>query len=119
MNLIRDLEARFVKLQLTPPVEHWPLGRPDKAHVETLAEADGVEFLCPKCFQQNAGVIGTHLVCCFFVGKVPDWVEPGPGRWNPSGIGLGDLTFVPPGAVSVALQGGCAWHGFVTNGDAA
>ena len=87
--------------------------------VETLAEADGVQFLCPLCFAKNGGPVGTHRVLCWFVGKVPDEAEPGPGRWNPSGTGLHDLTFVPPGAVSVHLTGeGCGWHGLVRNGEA-
>ena len=86
--------------------------------VETLAEADGVQFLCPLCFKQNGGPVGTHWVHCWFVGKVPDGTEPGPGRWNPSGTGLHDLTFVPLGAVSVQLLSGCRWHGHVRNGEA-
>lgn len=85
----------------------------------SLAEADGIMFLCPKCFADNTGKVGTHSVICWFVGKVPDDVSPKPGRWNPSGTGIDDLTFVPPGAVSVLLTAGCGWHGFVKNGDAA
>lgn len=88
--------------------------------VNALAEADGVGFLCPKCFAANGGAIGTHQVICWFEGKVPDDAFPGPGRWNPTGTGLDDLTFVPgKRSQSVALIGGCAWHGFVANGDAA
>src|SRR6267142_3401260 len=84
--------------------------------VETLGEADGVMFLCPKCFKENQGAAGTHRVICWFVGKVPDDVRPGPGRWMPQGTGLSDLTFVPtvgppPRSNSVALTGGCQWHG--------
>lgn len=86
--------------------------------VEKLAEADGVMYLCPLCFKNNGGAIGTHRVLNWFVGKVPDDVDPKPGRWNPSGTGLHDLTFVGPGAVSVLLTGGCGWHGFVSNGNA-
>lgn len=86
--------------------------------VETLAEADGIWFLCPKCFAANNGPIGTHSVGCWFTGKVPDSAEPGPGRWNPSGTSFEDLTFVPPGAVSVKLTSGCQWHGFIRNGEA-
>ncbi len=119
MRLI-ELEASFVKLTIGPADEHFPNGRPSMAYVDTLAGADGVWFLCPKCFAANGGPIGTHMVGCYFVGRVPDWLEPGPGRWNPSGSGLDDLTFVPPGAVSVHLTGGgCGWHGFVTDGAAA
>lgn len=90
--------------------------------VDTLPEADGVQFLCPLCFDKNQGIVGTHSVLCWFVGKVPDHIDPKPGRWTPQGNGLDDLTFVPgdpPRAVSVALTGeGCPWHGFVRNGEA-
>lgn len=119
MKLTPDLDARFVKLSLGGPEEHWPKGRPNIEYVDSLQEADGVWFLCPKCFSANGGEVGTHMVGCWFVGKVPDWVEPNPGRWNPSGTGLADLTFVPPGAISVLLTSGCGWHGFVKDGDAA
>ena len=88
--------------------------------VETLAEADGVMFLCPKCYAENGGPVGTHRVICWFVGKVPDDVDPKPGRWTPRGTGLSDLTFVPSEGrtQSVLLTGGCGWHGFVVDGAA-
>jgi hypothetical protein len=123
MKLIPNLEAHFVK--------HLPAGwaaadgeiyRSGGLHwVDTLGEADGLWFLCPKCFAANGGRPGTHAVICWLVGKVQDDVRPGPGRWTPTGSGLDDLTFVPSEgrSHSVALTGGCAWHGFVTNGDAA
>jgi hypothetical protein len=85
--------------------------------VESLAEADGVLFLCPKCFADNNGPIGTHSIICWFRGKVPDDLNPKPGRWNPSGTGLDDLTFVGPGACSVLLTSGCNWHGHVKDGN--
>ncbi len=86
--------------------------------VEALAHADGIEFLCPKCFAANGGPVGTHAVICWFEGKVPDDAEPKPGRWNPTGSGFNDLSFVPgKKSHSVLLLGGCAWHGFVTNGE--
>lgn len=85
----------------------------------SLAQAQGIIFVCPLCLAANGGVrAGVHSVICWFTG-VPASVEPGPGRWNPSGTGIDDLTFVPPGAVSVQLIGGCNWHGFVIRGDAA
>jgi hypothetical protein len=100
--------------------------------VSTLTEADGVMFQCPKCAvgcepfvddDGKRGFRGAHYVICWFVGKVPDDVDPKPGRWTPQGTGLDDLTFVPgnpPQAVSVLLTGeGCGWHGFIRNGDAA
>jgi hypothetical protein len=101
-------------------------------HVETIAEAHGVRFLCPKCFAENGSAVGTHGVIVWFAGRgVPDDAEPGaayaPGqsagypqgraaqRWTVSGSTFNDLTTKP----SIALRGRCAWHGFVTNGDAA
>ena len=84
----------------------------------TLSEADGVSFLCPKCFTENGGNVGTHRVLCWFAGRVPDDLDPKPGRWHPAGASLEDLTFIGPGSVSVELVGGCQWHGFVRNGEA-
>lgn len=91
------------------------------AYVDTLAEADGISFLCPLCFTNNGGSVGTHSVICWFEDKVPDETFPKPGRWNPVGTSLDDLSFVPgKKSHSVLLMGdGCNWHGFVTNGDAA
>jgi hypothetical protein len=88
--------------------------------VDTLAEADGVWFLCPKCYAANGGPVGTHGVICWFVGKVSDDVDPKPGRWTPTGTCLDDITFVPSEgrSHSVLLMGGCGWHGFVVAGAA-
>lgn len=141
-RLVPDLEARFLRHEVrietrsfikaeaiavkpngpytdddveerTGPAEYIPI-------VDTLAEADGVWFLCPKCFAGNGGPVGTHAVICWFVGKVADDVDPKPGRWTPTGTGLHDLTFVPSEgrSHSVLLTGGCRWHGFLANGDA-
>jgi len=107
MPALRELDAEFLK--------HHEDGH---TRVETLAEADGIYFLCPKCFRQLGSRVGCHGVICWFTGKVPNGLYPGPGRWNPSGTGMDDLTFVPPGAFSVQLVGGCGWHGYVKNGSA-
>lgn len=45
---------------------------------------------------------------------MPDDLSPGPGRWNPQGTGLDDLTFVGPGAYSVGHPHG---HCYVENGE--
>lgn len=102
-----ELEPSFVRHNPGPP-ETW-------SHVDTLAEAHGIYFMCPKCFADNGGPIGTHIVVCWFVGKVPDDVSPKPGRWVPSG-GYDDLSFVGPSSASVALSGGCNAHFFVMGG---
>ena len=105
---LADLNPRFLKIE---DASHW-------RQVDSLAEAQGVEFLCPKCFAANNGPVGTHIVVCWFNGRgVSNEVRPGPGRWNPSGTGYDDLSFVPPGATSVLLTGGCGWHGFIENGE--
>lgn len=108
---LRDLEATFIK-------------RIDDRcfrYVEDYASADGVQFLCPRCFENSGGSgIGVHSVICWFRGRVPDSMVPGPGRWNPQGTSLDDLTFVGPEPCSVDLRnsGGCCWHGHVRNGEA-
>lgn len=101
---LSELEAQFLK-------------RDDSRHfrfVATLAEADGVEFLCPKCFQANGGPIGTHAVICW-APSVPQDTSPTPGRWEMRGTCVDDLTLVA-GSSSVLLKGGCAAHFFVRNG---
>lgn len=90
--------------------------------VETLADADGIMFLCPKSFAENKGPVGTHSVLVFFEGsRVPlDCKDLGrdshgnPARWKASGTGLHDLTLTP----SILEGGSDCWHGFVTNGEA-
>jgi hypothetical protein len=106
---LNDLQPEFLKL-----VDEHSFRR-----VETLAEADGIKFLCPKCYvEEPAGPVGTHSVICWFEGKVADHVRPGPGRWNPVGSGFNDLSFVAGAkSNSVLLTCGCQWHGFVTNGE--
>lgn len=108
MPKLRELNAAFLTLL------------PDKCmqRHENLIGADGVIFLCPKCFAANKGEVGTHSVICWFAGKVPDDLDPKPGRWHPSGTGIDDLTFIGPGAASVLLTSGCNWHGFLKDGSA-
>lgn len=95
-------------------------GKEFHCEVATIAEAQGVEFLCPKCFEKNGGPVGTHVVVCWSRSRgTPDAASPGPGRWKISGTGFDDLTLdadPPSSARSVDLKGGCRWHGFVTNG---
>lgn len=88
--------------------------------VATKAEAQGIKFLCPKCFTKNKGPRGTHIVICWSRSAgAPEEATPGPGRWRMDGAGFDDLTLNadPPGkARSVWLKGGCGWHGHVTKG---
>lgn len=110
---LADLRPQFLRYVIEG-------GRVSYHHVDTIAEAQGVSFLCPKCFAANGGAAGTHLVICWSRSRgVPDDARPGPGRWLLNGTGYADLTLDGDGASrSVALTGGCAWHGFITNGEA-
>lgn len=115
MTRLVDLEAKFIRHDMRD-------GRTYHVAVSSIGEAQGVQFLCPKCFAANGGPVGTHAVICWSRSRgVSDDVEPGPGRWKMDGASLDDLTLNadPPGtARSVQLNGGCEWHGFVNNGDA-
>jgi hypothetical protein len=88
-------------------------GREQHVQVDALAQAQGVWFLCPKCFTANGGAAGTHMVLCWFRDRgVPAEVTPGPARWVVTGTGLDDLTLSP----SIQLLGACKWHGFIVAG---
>ena len=87
--------------------------------VETIEEAQGVQFLCPLCFIAKGGRVGCHRVMCWSRSRgVPDDANPGPGRWKLVGTGFEDLSLMEEEGQSrsVLLIGGCAWHGFVTHG---
>jgi hypothetical protein len=111
MTKLTDLDAHFIV---------WTGGGWHR--VGRIEDAQGISFLCPKCFAANGGAVGTHSVICWSQSRgAPDAAVPGPGRWRMDGTGLHDFTLnadPPRSARSVALNGGCAWHGFVTNGDA-
>lgn len=113
--------ARVKLLDLDPSfLRYEPRGRKIYyREVGTIAEAQGIKFLCPKCFKANRGPVGTHSVICWSRSRgVPDKAKPGPGRWKLDGSGFHDLTLNgDPGSRSVLLEGaGCGWHGFITNG---
>ena len=117
MTRLVDLDAQFMRWERRDDGKiYW-------VPVATLAEAHGVKFLCPKCFVENGGPRGTHAIMCWSRSAgAPEEATPLPGRWKMDGLNLDDLTLnadPPSGARSVLLHGGCAWHGFVTNGDAA
>lgn len=107
---LTELEPQFIRHEVRD-------GSTFHVPVDHISRAQGVRFLCPKCFLENKGPVGTHSVVCWN-GSVPPEVRPGPGRWSLEGTSLADLTLGPvPGKTrSVLLLGGCEWHGFVTNG---
>lgn len=98
---LRDLDATLLKI----------LDASATLFVDDLADAHGVRFLCPKCFETHKGKVGTHSIVCWFVGVDPG-KSPNPGRWSPSGTSLDDLSL--SGSVSIASP--CAAHFHVRNG---
>ena len=105
MNLV-DLDPKFLKVETQTTFRF----------VETIDEADGLEFLCPKCWEANGGAVGTHAIICWRP-RVPQTIGPTPGRWELTGTGFSDLTLVA-GSSSVMLpsEGGCLAHFFVRAG---
>jgi hypothetical protein len=101
------------------PIEPVTGPREHRITVPTLAEAQGIHFLCPKCYTENNGATGTHLVEVTFEGKgaLPHQGIHGSGgsptRWNVSGTNFEDLSTTP----SILCIGGCAWHGYITSGE--
>ncbi len=84
-------------------------------NVEAIGDADGIIFLCPKCFAANGGSLGTHSVVCWSP-RVPPDADPKPGRWNLVGTSYADLS-LRAGSSSVLLTGGCNAHFYVERGD--
>jgi len=95
--------------------------------VATLEEAQGVQFLCPKCFRANGGGIGTHLVLVWSESRgVPLGATPAHGRWAMTGTGFEDLSLRREHAPSTInaealcddaiLVGECGWIGYIENG---
>lgn len=108
---MRELEAEFLRVTDPKTFERVP----------SIDDAQGIAFLCPKCFARNGrSNVGVHSVICWSRSRgTPDDLEPLPGRWTISGTSIDDvhLDGDPVGnARSVLLLGGCAWHGFVNHG---
>lgn len=90
----------------------------------SLSEADGISFLCPLCYFNNKGPIGTHGVWCW-KPSVPQTFFPVPGRWDLVGSNFHDLLLVA-GPSSILIGNGsnipsedkcCNAHFAVTNGE--
>lgn len=132
MPSLRQLEGEFTRFSIEPAGKHIGQPQPDGSiqwggfpqatwtPVKTRAEADAVWFLCPLCFRKNGGNKGTHWVRVDFHGsRTPDEhvihnSQGLPVRWHATGDSLDTLSLTP----SIQLNGGCGWHGYVTNGSA-
>lgn len=81
---------------------------------DSIEQADGVRFLCPKCFAERNSPIGVHAVVCWKPSVLPK-VRPA-GRWGMTGTGMYDLTLVPA-ALAVKTPADCQCRFSVKNGE--
>lgn len=119
---LADLEPRFVRYSRRDSREVKTFATADADGNYTVpvpfSEAQGIEFLCPLCFAKNAGPIGTHGCDVTFADRgVPDDLgshnKAGKAvRWTVNGDTFENLTITP----SILIEGGCGWHGHITNG---
>lgn len=107
----QDAEGKYVWRESSGEVWFWsptPV-RYQHDQVDSLAEAHGLSFDCPKCFSTTG-----HGVIVGFAGRNSPYPlsrgsEGQPTNWDASGTGIDDLSLTP----SIQLLGGCNWHGFV------
>lgn len=119
---LTELEPQFERYESRPSE---PGGSPCEylRHVETLADAQGIVFLCPVCFTKNGGAVGTHGIEVSFADRgVLDHQgshnkEGKPSRWAAAGTGYADLTLLPSILCDPAKPACDGWHGFITNGE--
>jgi hypothetical protein len=105
--------VRFTELD-----PHW-LTREDDRHFgrsRSIQKADGVQFLCPKCFEANGGSKGTHSVICW-QPHVPQSTPPTPGRWRFEGRGFRTLTLRASSSSILLTGGGCGAHFWIRQGE--
>lgn len=91
-------------------------GRASWRQTDDIIRAQGILFLCPKCFDEHGGPVGTHSVIIWFRDRgVPDMAEPGPARWSvvSESTDYGNLTLTP----SIRFPTGCKFHGKVQGGE--
>jgi hypothetical protein len=104
---LTDLEPQFLK---------W-IDDTHHQQVDSIAEADGIFFVCPKCFAENNHQRpGVHGVICW-EPNVPQTTNPKPGRWEMIGTGLHDLSLRAGSSSILLTPPGCGAHFFITNGE--
>lgn len=131
MKLI-ELDARFYRYEIRVEAYTRVLGDPltwkqgDPTEIVTgprqykvpssMEEAQCVFLQCPACATPDGG--GHYMEVTFADRGVAEDqgchnTEGKPTRWQVSGTGLENLSTQP----SIQLIGGCAWHGYITNGE--
>jgi hypothetical protein len=118
---LRDLDGRFI-------YDADVLGY-SQSDSDSVEGAQGVVFQCPKCGEgcepgEEDGrrfLRGAHYIRVFFAN--PAWRAVAPPeadknpRWHMVGTSIDDLTLSP--SVDCTKGGGCSFHGWVLNGEAA
>lgn len=104
---LTELEPEFHRYETRDGREHI-------IKVETLAEAQGVQFDCPKCQPYPHAVIVTFRDRWALDHQGSQSSHGGPSRWNVAGASFEDLTLTP--SIDCSQGGGCTFHGFITNG---
>jgi hypothetical protein len=122
MPTLKDLDARFIAYREETAEEMFARGGFKRAilfvRVDSMSQAHGLRFLCPKSFAAHGGRIGTHSVQVYFTGSpVPSHIGINKNgqtvRWSVSGTSLEDLSLSP----SIQEEDvACGWHGFVGSG---
>ncbi|MCA0447651.1 MAG: hypothetical protein LCH54_15625 [Bacteroidetes bacterium] len=113
MRLI-TLSPQFLKLDILPGEN--PAAANHHHVVSDINNADGIWFLCPKCYM-DGGMTGkgVHSIICW-TPKVSTEVNPKPGRWNLVGTNFRDISLVA-GSSSILLNGGCNAHFWIRDGE--
>lgn len=91
-----------------------PGTKPMLKRVGSIELADGLGFLCPKCWRDSLGK-STVRVLVWQPLKVPEAALPGPGRWAIVGTGVDDLSLLARAPV-IDPSHGCGWRGVVELG---
>jgi hypothetical protein len=124
---LSDLEPSFRKIVIK--IETWKTRSEEGVEgeatgpryylhrVDTMEKADGIWFLCPLCFKNNGGNVGTHSVSCWRPRVDQSEHLTGPGRWELVGSNFDNLSLVGATTSSVQLNGGCNAHFTITNGE--
>src|SRR5438270_304458 len=124
---LTDLEPTFRKIDRR--IDTWTIHKEDDTteqvtglrlyavEVATIEEADGLWLLCPLCFKNNNGKIGTHSISCWKLNIPQSDDLTGPGRWDLCGTGFNDLSLRGAETSSVLLTQRCKAHFSIVNGD--
>lgn len=106
---LTDLDPQFHRYETREGGEYL-------VKVDTLAEAQGIQFDCPKCQPYPHGIIVTFRDRGTLDHQGSQSAHGGPSRWTVAGTGFADLSCQP--SIDCTKGGGCTFHGYITNGEA-